>query len=143
MNRLLNFAALGLTGMLGLATVGCGNPNQPTPDDPEAGINLREVGQMYRTYQLAKSKPPTSQKEALSVPSDSGMGSIAVENGDVVVNWGAKLPDLNEGPSDVDTPEVLAYEKQVPTEGGYVLMLNRQIKKMTADEFKAAPQAGQ
>ena len=40
------------------------------------------------------------------------------------------------------TLEVLAYEKQVPDSGGNVLMLDRSVKKMTADEFKSAKKAG-
>jgi hypothetical protein len=36
---------------------------------------------------------------------------------------------------------VLAYEKNVPNEGGRVLLLNRTIKTMTPEEFKAATRA--
>ncbi|WP_168221819.1 hypothetical protein [Aquisphaera giovannonii] len=35
--------------------------------------------------------------------------------------------------------EVLAYGKDVPTAGGPVLLLNRSIRTMTREEFKAAP----
>ena len=37
---------------------------------------------------------------------------------------------------------VVAYEKQVPTDGGYVLLSAGSVKKMTAEEFAAAPKAG-
>ena len=33
---------------------------------------------------------------------------------------------------------VLAYEKDVPTKGGYVLMGDATVKNMTADDFKKA-----
>ena len=34
--------------------------------------------------------------------------------------------------------KVLAYEKDVPQQGGLVLMGNRTVKQMTAQEFQAA-----
>ena len=56
-----------------------------------------------------------------------------------MLRYNAKLPDMDEEPGHADSNEVLAYQKEVPENGGYVLMLNRVVKKMTADEFKAAP----
>ena len=37
---------------------------------------------------------------------------------------------------------VVAYEKDAPTNGGYVLLSAGSVKKMTASEFAAAPKAG-
>ncbi len=47
--------------------------------------------------------------------------------------WGVGLSDSAEAAS-----TVLAYQKDVPEQGGEVLMQNGTAKKMTADEFKAA-----
>ena len=59
-----------------------------------------------------------------------------VEAREIIVFYGVPLQD---GASD----QVIAYEKQTPESGGRVLMQDgRTIKKMTADEFKAAPKAG-
>jgi hypothetical protein len=66
-------------------------------------------------------------------------GYEALRTGSVVLRYNATLPDTDEETGQTDSNEVLAYEKQVPENGGYVLLLNRSIKKMTADEFKAAP----
>jgi hypothetical protein len=61
-------------------------------------------------------------------------GYDAVKTGDVVVVWGTPLA----GEGDAGKNEsVLAYEKKVPTEGGYVLLSAGTIKKMTPDEFNA------
>jgi hypothetical protein len=58
-----------------------------------------------------------------------------VKSGDVVVLWGTTL----QGEGDVGKDEiVVAYEKDVPTSGGFVLLSAGTVKKMTADEFKAA-----
>jgi hypothetical protein len=51
----------------------------------------------------------------------------------------ATLPDLDEDPGRSESQEILAYQKDVPQSGGYVLLLNRTAKKMTADQFKSAP----
>ena len=67
------------------------------------------------------------------------MGYEALRNGNIVLRYNAKLPDTDEDPGHAESNEVLAYEKEVPESGGYVLLLNRVVKKMTADEFKAAP----
>ncbi len=66
----------------------------------------------------------------------------AIKKKDVVVQWGATLPDLGEEPGKVTSHEVLAYEKKVPDSGGLVLMLDRTIKEMSREEFKAAKMAG-
>ena len=63
----------------------------------------------------------------------------AVKSGAVVVLWGAPL----KGEGDVGKDEaVVAYDKAVPTEGGYVLLSAGSVKKMSAAEFTAAPKAG-
>jgi hypothetical protein len=65
-------------------------------------------------------------------------GYEAVKSGNVVVLWGAPL----KGEEDVGKDEaVIAYEKNVPTEGGYVLLSAGTIKKMTAAEFQSALKA--
>ena len=61
-----------------------------------------------------------------------------VRSGDVVVLWGTPL----KGESEVGQDEVvLAYEKGVPNDGGYVLLSAGTVNKMTAAEFTAAPKA--
>jgi hypothetical protein len=113
---------------LGLALIssGCGSASRPITENPIDGVALEDVGEAYRVFTIMLC--PT--------------GVRAMKQGEVVVLWGATLPDTGEEPGKADTPEVLAYQKQVPEQGGYVLLLNRTIRKMTADEFKAAPKAG-
>jgi hypothetical protein len=68
-------------------------------------------------------------------------GYQAVKNGDIIILWGVRPMgegDVAKGASQ----EIVAYEKKVPTEGGYVLFSGGMMKRMTADEFKAAPKAG-
>jgi hypothetical protein len=68
-------------------------------------------------------------------------GYEAVKNGDIVVLWGA--PPKGEGEVEKGTTqEIVAYEKNVPTEGGYVLLSGGTIKKMSVSDFNSAPKAG-
>jgi hypothetical protein len=63
-------------------------------------------------------------------------GIAMLRKGDIVVNWGAGLSDAPDAAS-----KVLAYHKDVPSRGGAVLMQDGSTRKMTAEEFQAAPKA--
>jgi hypothetical protein len=89
-----------------------------------------------------KNKPPEKFADLGSVRAVSGNAYDAVRTGEVVLRYGASLPDTKEEPGGSPSDEVLAYQKQVPEGGGKVLMLNRTVKTMTAEEFKAAKKAG-
>jgi hypothetical protein len=131
-------------------TAGCGRPKDkyavPTQDEKRR-MELSEVGDLFRFYQLEKKKAPERFTDFERAAQPNGMftlgpsGMTAMKNGEIIPFYKADLPDLGpepgKGPGDV----VLAFEKKVPKEGGMVLMLNRTIKTMTADEFKSAPKA--
>jgi hypothetical protein len=125
---------------LALLAVGCGGNKPPTVEEGKEGV-LSQVGEMYRNYQMVKNKPPEKFSELASVRSVSGNGYEAVRTGDVILRYGVPLPDTKEEPGQSSSGEVLAYEKNVPNEGGRVLLLNRTIKTMTPEEFKAATRA--
>jgi hypothetical protein len=126
-----------------LAAAGCGGPANP-PASPEEmkQTALSDVGELYRMYVTMKQKPPQKLTDFTPMEKMSPTGYQAVRSGDVVVRYGATLPDTGEEPGKVSSDEVLAYEKAVPESGGQVLMLNRTVRTMTADEFKAARLAG-
>jgi hypothetical protein len=105
-------------------------------------VSLNEVGENYRGLSIYKKAPPKSIKEFTSNEMLIGAGTTAVRDGKIVVQWGSKLPDTGEEPGKVASPEILAYYKEVPDSGGYVLLLDRTVKKMTAEEFKSAKLAG-
>jgi hypothetical protein len=86
---------------------------------------------------------PRSLKDFNRLGEASSRGAYgAIRDGEVVVRWQATLPDTDVEPSSTTSDEVLAYWKSVPEEGGPVLMLDRSVRKMTAEEFKAARLAG-
>jgi hypothetical protein len=128
---------------LGLAITGCSGPsNQPPTQETLDETALSDVGEMYRLHTLEKKKPPTSMADFRRLEMVAPTGLRAITSGDVIVRFGATLPSTEEGPPSGSSDEVLAYQKSVPTSGGQVLMLNRQVKTMTPDEFKAAKLAG-
>jgi hypothetical protein len=112
-----------------------------TKDDATMAA-LGDVGELYRLYTAEKKKPPTRLADLRPMARMSPMGVRAVETGDVIVRLGARLPDTGEEPGQGPGDEVLAYPKDVPASGGPVMMLNRTIRTMTPDEFKAARLAG-
>jgi hypothetical protein len=124
---------------LAFLVAGCGGQNAPRTPDEWDQDNLTQVGELYRHYQFTKKKPPQSFADLNAVRTLAGNGYESIRTGNVVLLYGATLPDTGEEPGEAGSDQVLAYRKEVPESGGYVLMLNRSVKKMTAEEFKAAP----
>ena len=121
---------------------GCGPRTEPLTPMEMADVRLRDVGELYRAHQLARKAPPQSLKDLAPFGNATPSGFSALRRGDVVVRYGATLPDTAEEPAGAASDEVLAYARDVPTRGGPVLMLDRRARSMTADEFKAAKMAG-
>ncbi len=124
---------------LAVLVAGCSDSNAPRTAEQVGHDNLIQVGELYRHYQFTKQKPPQQLSDLNSLRGMGGNGFEAIRSGSIVLRYNATLPDTDEDPGHAESSEVLAYEKQVPETGGYVLLLNRTIKQMTADEFKAAP----
>ena len=127
---------------LGLAAVGCGGSDRPVTQEDMLETSLNDVGSIYRGFVVAHRKPPKTLKDLATLERMSPAGVVAVRSGKVVVRFGAELPDTDPEPGKSSSDQVLAYEKEVPESGGKVLMLDRTIRAMTAEEFKAAPKAG-
>jgi len=130
---------------LAIVTAGCGGgPSGGGTPDPAAREQaaLKEVGELYRIYVFSTKKPPGKLPDLAPLKTAAPNGFGALKAGDIVVRYGAMMTDTNEGPANTPSDEILAYEKKAPESGGQVLMLDRTIKAMTADEFKAARKAG-
>jgi hypothetical protein len=94
---------------------------------------LQEVNDML--HAASSKRPPAKLADLNRYKGMFSVGYEAVKSGEIVVLWGT--PVQGEGNAGKDAA-VLAYQKQVPTEGGYVLMSAGSIKKMTPDQFNAA-----
>jgi hypothetical protein len=131
-----------LAGICCIGLSGCGPTNHPVTTDEVKDNALSDVGELYRVYTAQKKKPPGRFADFKPMEPMSPVGYHALERGELIVRYQATLPDTEEGPSKGPGDEVLAYEKDVPSSGGKVLMIDRTIRTMTADEFKAAKLAG-
>jgi hypothetical protein len=137
---------VGWTGALVLGAVlcGCGMMAEqgPLTESQMEESKLRNVGELYRSYQVMAKKPPRSLKDFVQMGEAGTRGAFsAIRSGEIVVRYQATLPDTEVEPTST-SDEVLAYWKTVPEKGGPVLMLDRRIQHMTAEEFKAARLAG-
>jgi hypothetical protein len=126
-----------LSGSLGLILAGCdGGPEIKAIASDERG--LKELGEVYRYHTAKKQRAPKTLKELNIKGQQFPIAVEMIKSGDVIVQWGAPLSTEGE-PADA----VLAYVKSVPEQGGNVLMQDgKTLKKMTAEEFRAAPKAG-
>ena len=61
----------------------------------------------------------------------------AAKSGKYVILWSATIS--KEKPQASST--ILGYEKDAPTAGGWVLLVDGNVKHMTATEFQSAPKA--
>lgn len=134
--------SLFLVALLSIFATGCGSKQGPPTPDQATFTKLNEFGELYRVYSLTYKKPPKTKADAAKVENAVPSGLTSINNGDIIGFWGAELPDLGEEPGSATSDKILAYEKDVPTKGGNVLTLDRRVKKMTAEEFAAAPKAG-
>lgn len=126
-----------------VALAGCGGgESAPLTPDLSRSLALSDVGELYRIHTLQKGAPPKAMADFEPLANAQPIGYNALREGTVVARWGAALPDTNEEPGGTPSPQVLAYEKEAPDQGGLVLLLDRTVKPMTAAEFAAAPKAG-
>jgi len=132
----VRFAAPLLVGLALLA--GCAKRPTATEAAPTVTI-LQDVMDLLRTSAATTNRVPAGIADLAPHQATFTRGYNAVKSGDVVVIWGARLQGEGEsGKSEA----VVAYEKNVPTSGGQVLLSAGTVKHMTAEEFKAAPKAG-
>ncbi len=117
---------------------GCSSQNTGVVADAEVTV-LQEVNDLLHASAGTSNRVPANVAALHRHENLYPRAAAALKSGDVVVLWGAQL----KGEGQVGQGEaVVAYEKKVPTEGGYVLLSAGTVKKMTAAEFNAAPKAG-
>lgn len=129
---------LRLLPLFAFATLGCSS-TPPTGGEAVASRTdeLNDVAGMLRMSSGPGGKGPGKLHDLAKFESGHPAGYAAVKSGDIVIVWGVSMG----GEGDAGTEEVVAYDKNAPTDGGMVLLMNGKVKKMTAAEFAAAPKA--
>jgi hypothetical protein len=120
---------------------GCSSSGGKGPDQTPEQQVMAEVADMLRAATTPNGHGPAKLADLNRVKTLYTRGYDAVKSGQVVVLWGTNSVK-GEGAIAQGGGEVVAYEKDVPNNGGYVLLSSGEIKKMTAAEFGAAPKAG-
>jgi hypothetical protein len=113
--------------------VGCSTrPATETGVAAEAPGRIREVYDLLVLHEEQKKHPAHAVQDLRPYENAYPGGYALVHDGKVSVCWGAPATGAES---------ILAFEKQAPAEGGWVVFQGGAIKRLTADEFRAAPQA--
>jgi hypothetical protein len=124
-----------------LSVVGCSAPTQPTEPDPR-GLEMFALGRAFYRYCQENARPPERPEDLVGRFSETPEGKAAFDRlliGDIVFLFGVSQTDMQRQAGTSVT--VLAFERQVPKEGGWVLMGDTGVRRMTPREFEEAPKA--
>jgi hypothetical protein len=113
------------------------NPLQAAAEKMKRGNDLKQIVLGYLNCLDATNKPPASDKDLAAYVENPPL-LAAVREGRYVVYWGVDVRRSTAGTSNT----VLAYEKEVPSQGGQVAMADGSLKLMTPEEFAKATKAG-
>jgi hypothetical protein len=115
------------------AAAGCGGGGSQGMGTPSAREKLAEVKSMLDTLAADRQKPPSKLAELGAVEPMLPIAAGDIRSGEIVYVWGTALAP--------GSAAVIAYEKKVPTEGGWVLLQDGTLREMTAEEYNSAPKA--
>jgi len=96
--------------------------------------DLKQIGLAYHNCHNATNKAPAKAEDLAPYFENDKRLLGLLKNKDIVFIYGVKLTEMTDGTSNT----VLAYDKDVPAKGGFVLYGDGSTKKLTADEFKKA-----
>ena len=103
--------------------------------------DLKNLGLAYHNMDASSPKPPARPEDlAPHVGNDQRLLG-RLRSGEIVFFYNVRLVQMTAGAGATNT--ILAYVKDVPTNGGWVLFGDGAQRKITAEEFAKAPKAGQ
>jgi hypothetical protein len=99
-------------------------------------IEAIQMSQLYTYYLSAvlEGHPPKNLDDLGIKQQNPKLYDVLQEKG-VIIFWNVSLMNLPEA-------AILAYNHDVPTKGGVVLLTNGSARRMTVDEFNNTPKAG-
>jgi hypothetical protein len=100
--------------------------------------DLKQIGLAYYNCIDATNKPPAKAKDLAPYFENDKRILALLEKEDIVFFYNVGIAQMTAGTSNT----ILAFEKDVPTKGGLVLMGDGSVKKVSAVEFKNATLAG-
>jgi hypothetical protein len=118
-----------------VVSTGCGGKGGSTnPDETPPQGALEELGSVIQAMAQQKKSPPTKPADLRMYEPAAPTAVAGVSSGKYVYLWGAGYKPGGNG--------IVAYEAAAESKGGWVLLEDGSIKKMSASEFAAAPKAG-
>jgi hypothetical protein len=100
--------------------------------------DLQDLKQLLRAAAKRAGHPPARLADLDPFQAKYPEVYNLVKSGDLVVLWGTPI-DMEKDAGKLEM--VLAYGRDVPTNGGYVLTSAGNVTKMSAAEFASAPKA--
>jgi hypothetical protein len=138
LKTLLRCVATVLVVMSLLPSLACMGKVQQAAQKQKERNDLMQIGLTYHNYYDTNHKGPATLDDFVKFAQQADPGAAPViadlQSGKYVIYLGVDISKLPDGA--VNT--VLAYEANVPTAGGPVLMADVSTREMTAAEFAAA-----
>ncbi|MFL5331240.1 MAG: hypothetical protein ACJ8C4_20305 [Gemmataceae bacterium] len=119
-----------------LLFAGCNS--KPSPESHITGYSqqqlLGEFAELYRCAQLnlLNNHAPARISDLEKCKAGFPYGYQAAVKGDIIVVWGTPLGSGTN---------VLAYERDAASRGGWVVLQDGSVKQLTSSEFRATPKA--
>jgi hypothetical protein len=98
---------------------------------------LKQIGLAYHNCLSNTNKPPAKLEDLAPYYENDAKITDALKKGQFVFIYNSSIKNMPAGTAKT----ILAYEKDVPSSGGLVLMADASVRSMTADEFKKVPKA--
>lgn len=97
--------------------------------------DLKDLGVALSDYFLQNKKGASRPEDLAPFLKDNPKLLDRLRAGDLVVLWGVSPSELRKKLGG-ERAYVIAYEKNAPTAGGFVLLGDALVQKVTAEEFK-------
>jgi len=117
-----------------IALSGCGADGpQIVSADVASQRMLEDYANFLKQLKSDGTKVPENKNEFMPLEPMAPVSGPGIATGALVVVWGQTIGSGRD---------IIAFEKSAESVGGYVLQQDGTVRKMTAEEFKAAPKAG-
>jgi hypothetical protein len=121
---------------LGVCLVQTNGARAVAADDKPTVNEMKQIGLAYHNHFDANRKGPAKAEDLAPYFDKTNRDKMVgfLKSGQVVFIFNVGLLDMTDGTSNT----VIAYVKEAPKEGGFVLYGDGSVKTLKADEFKKA-----
>lgn len=121
-----------LAALIGMSACGKKSTSgqQSGDESSKAEDELKNLAEVLQLMAHDGKAPPARLKDLQDATAASD-GITAISQGRIIMKWRAGLKTGSNA--------ILAYEANAPQQGGFVLLQDGTVKKLTAAEFSSAP----